>query len=425
LKVINIKLPYVSYKSLPLLNSKMNTQKFINPFIIFFLMFPSGISTGFLTVALPYLLTHQGFSVAETAGIIAIGFSANLWRFLWGPIVDISLSLKKWYWISLFVSIATLLLLCYASYGVKGVLLLSIIAFVSQVAATFTILPVNGFMAHSIEDSKKGIASGWYQAGGLAGVGFGGGVGLWFTTHYSVIIAGIVLGAVSIVFAFSILLIKDIQSSSEKKILQEISGMGKDLFAMLKVPTTLFVIVLLSFPIGSGAAANVWSAIAQEWKIDSDTVALVTGILSGLASVLGCIVGGFIIDRWGVWLAYLGSGAICAFITLIIALMSLQPIVFIVGVLVYTFGIGLINAAFTSVILFAIGKKNVATKFSLLASLGNFPVVYMTAFDGWVHDKYNSRYMLLGEAVIGFLSVLLLFWILQKMRNKNLITSLA
>jgi hypothetical protein len=49
----------------------------------------------------------------------------------------------------------------------------------------------------------------------------------------------------------------------------------------------------------------------------------------------------------------------------------------------------------------------------------------MIAFDGWVHDKYNSRYMLLAEAAIGFLSVLLLFWVLQKMRNKNLITSLV
>jgi MFS family permease len=280
-------------------------------------------------------------------------------------------------------------------------------------------------MAHCIEDSKKGIASGWYQAGSLAGVGFGGGVGLWLATHYSVIIAGLLLGTVSIVFAFSILLIKDIQSSGEKKIVQEIAGMGKDIFAMLKVPTTLFVIVLISFPIGSGAAANLWSAIAQEWKIDSDTVALVTGILSGLASALGCIVGGFIIDRWGVWMAYLGTGAICAFITLIIALMPLQPTVFICGVLVYTFGFGLISAAFTAVILFAIGKKNVATKFSLLASLGNFPVVYMTAFDGWAHDKYNSSYMLVGEAGIGFLSVLLLFWVLQKMQHKNLITTLA
>jgi len=280
-------------------------------------------------------------------------------------------------------------------------------------------------MAKCIEEKKKGIASGWYQAGGLAGLGLGGGAGLWLSTHYSVMIAGLVLSAVSIVFAFSILLIKDIQHSKEKKILHELSGMGKDVFAMLKVPITLFVIVLLLFPIGAGGAANLWSAIAQEWKIDADTVALVTGILSGVVSVIGCIVGGIIVDRWGIWKAYLGAGVACAFITLIIALMPLQPIVYIGGVLAYTFGIGLINAAFTSVILFAIGKKNVVTKFSLLVSLGNFPSIYMIAFDGWIHDKYNSRYMLLAEAAIGILSVLVIYWLLQKMRNKNLIPLLV
>ncbi len=403
----------------------MNTQKFINPFVIFFLVFPGGISQGFVSVALPYLLTRQGFSVAETAGIIAIGFSANLWRFIWGPIVDISLSLKKWYWIGLVACIGTLLLLCYASFAFKGVVLLSIIVFVSQVAATFTLLPVNGFMAKCIEEKKKGIASGWYQAGSLAGLGLGGGAGLWLSTHYSVIIAGFVLCAICIVFAFSILLIKDIQHSAEKKILHEIAGMGKDVFAMLKVPITLFVIILIIFPIGSGGAAGLWSAIAQEWKIDADMVALVTGLLSGVVSVIGCIMGGIIVDRWGIWKAYLGAGAVCAFITLIIALMPLQPAVYIGGVLVYTFGIGLINAAFTAVILFAIGKRNVVTKFSLLVSLGNLPNVYMTAFDGWIHDKYNSRYMLLAEAAIGILSVLVIYWLLQKMRHKNLIPSVV
>ena len=85
----------------------------------------------------------------------------------------------------------------------------------------------------------------------------------------------------------------------------------------------------------------------------------------------------------------------------------------------------MINAAFTAVILFAIGKRNVVTKFSLLVSLGNLPNVYMTAFDGWIHDKYNSRYMLLAEAAIGILSVLVIYWLLQKMRHKNLIPSVV
>ena len=399
----------------------MHPQQYTKPFYIFFLVLPAGISQGFVTVALPYLLTHHGFSVAETAGIIAVGFSANLWRFLWGPVVDISLSLRRWFWIGLLACTASLLLLCFASLTIKGAVLLSIIVFVSQVAATFTLLPVNGFMAKCIEENKKGKASGWYQAGSLTGVGLGGGAGLWLAAHYNIVIAGVVLCAASLLFGLVILLINDVQHIKGKTLMHEITGMGKDIIAMLKVPVALFAIILLMMPIGTGAAANLWSAIADDWKTDADTVALVTGILSGLVSAVGCVVGGIISDRSGVWVAYLGSGIVCALVTLIMAVMPMQPAVYIGGVLTYTFGIGLINAAFTSVILFAIGKKHVVTKFSLLASLGNLPVVYMTTFDGWAHDKYNSKFMLLAEAIIGILFVIIFIFILKRMMYKKLI----
>lgn len=141
-----------------------HSQEYTKPYYMFFLIMPMGISQGFVTVALPFLLTQNGFSVALTAGIVAVGLSANLWRFVWGPVVDLSLSLHKWFWLSLTVSIATLLLLCFIPFTVKGATLLMVVVFISQVAATITLLPINGMMAKRIPENKKGEASGWYQA---------------------------------------------------------------------------------------------------------------------------------------------------------------------------------------------------------------------------------------------------------------------
>jgi hypothetical protein len=45
----------------------------------------------------------------------------------------------------------------------------------------------------------------------------------------------------------------------------------------------------------------------------------------------------------------------------------------------------------------------------------------VTAFDGWAHDKYNSRYMLLMEAAAGILFVLIFFIVLKTLMNKRLI----
>ena len=399
----------------------LNTPSYTRPAYIFFLMLPSGISNGFVTIVMPFILTKNGFPLAFTAGIVAVGVSANLWRFLWGPVVDISLSLHKWFWIGIITCTASLLSLCFIPFSMKGAFLLSAIVFISQVAATLTLLPVNGIMAKGIVENKKGKASGWYQAGNLAGTGMGGGVGLWLATHYDIKIAGLVLVGASILFSLFILLIRDIPHDKEESILREIKDLGKDIFAMLKVPVSLYVMILFLMPIGTGAMANLWSAVAQDWKTDADTVVLVTGLLSGFVSAMGCVVGGIIADRWGVWVAYMGCGIVSALITLIMAALPLRPYMYIWGVLSYGFATGLIYAGFTAVILFAVGKKHVTTKFSLLASLGNVPVVYMTAFNGWVHDKYGSKTMLLTEAILGILAVLIFTAILKRLMYRNVI----
>jgi MFS family permease len=400
-------------------------MKYTKPVYIFFLIMPMGISQGFVTVTLPFLLTKNGVPVALTAGIVAIGLSANLWRFAWGPIVDLSLSLHKWYWLSLLACIASVMLLCFIPFTVKNATLLSIIVFVSQVAGTITLLPINGLMAKRIRENKKGAASGWYQAGSLAGTGIGGGIGLWLATHYNIILAGCVLCMVSIFFATVMLLIKDIPYLKEKTIVHEIKIMGKDILAMIKLPAALFVMILIIMPIGTGAMANIWSAVAKDWKTDADTVVLVTGLLCGGVSALGCIAGGYISDRWGVWNAYLGLGVICASVTVLIALLPYYPATYISGVLIYGFCTGLMYAAYTAIILFVIGKKHTATKFSLMSSLGNLPVVYMTTFNGWTHDKFGSRYMLSAEAIAGIIFVIIFFVVLQQMKKKNMIPAIV
>src|SRR6185312_5489468 len=143
----------------------------------------------------------------------------------------------------------------------------------------------------------KGEASGWYQAGSLAGTGFGGGFGLWLATHFSLAAAGIVLCITSIIFASVVPLIRDIPHYKEKTILHEITIMGKGIFVMIKIPVALFVMILIMMPIGTGAMANLWSAVAKDWKTGADIVVLVTGLLSGAVGAAGCVAGGLIADR--------------------------------------------------------------------------------------------------------------------------------
>ncbi len=400
----------------------MKQQEHIPPFYFFLIILPSGISQGFATVVMPFLLTQNGFSVSSVATIVATAVSANLFRFVWGPVVDLSLSLKKWYWISLLGIVASFLSLALIDIKLNNELLLAGILFLSQVAGTFMVLPITSFMAASVPLERKGAAAGWYQAGSLAGTGLAGGAGIWLCNHYDQQACVFTLVGLSVLFALPILRLKDVLHNGSGPFLHAISCLGKDLWALIKIPIGLITLILVCLPIGSGAAANLWSSIATEWQTSADTVALVTGVLSAIVSTVGCVVGGYIVDKVGAWKSYMISGAICAFVAVGMSVLPFTSIVFIPGVLLYTFGLGMINAAFSSVILFAIGKQNAATKYALLASFGNLPVVYMTALNGFVHDQYNSRMMLLVEAVLGIMFVLLFLIILRRMNKRQLLS---
>jgi predicted 3-demethylubiquinone-9 3-methyltransferase (glyoxalase superfamily) len=72
-------------------------------------------------------------------------------------------------------------------------------------------------------------------------------------------------------------------------------------------------------------------------------------------------------------------------------------------------------AAFSAVVLFAIGRGAASTKYATLSSLGNIPVVYMTASNGWVHDRFGTAWMLHSEALLAiacvFVALAVLRWI--------------
>src|ERR1700751_5068383 len=145
----------------------MGDRKSTHPFVFFFLVLPYGISSGFVSITLPFILTQVGFSVALAASIVAIGVSANLWRFLWGPVADLTLTARRWFLIGLAMSAVTILWLGLLPMQPTQTGLIIAVTFISQVASTFVMLPLGGLMAHTVPEEAKGRASGWYQAGNL------------------------------------------------------------------------------------------------------------------------------------------------------------------------------------------------------------------------------------------------------------------
>lgn len=394
-------------------------QGMARPPVILFLVLPYGISSGFASVTLPFLLVQHGFSVAAAASITALGLSANLWRFIWGPLTDITLSLHKWYLIGIVFCAATLLLLCLVPFNHQSTFLLSAIVLLSQVAATFVVAPVGGFMAKTIAEEKKGRAAGWYQAGNTGGMSIGGGAGIWLSTQFSYQIAAIVLCIVMLVCALALYYVPQVLPEKKDNLSDGLKLIVADVKGLIRSPIAVFTTIIIISPIAIGAASYIFSSVGADWKASTNTVAMVNGVLSGIISTAGCIFGGWFADRAGRWWAFFGAGTLMAIVALLMGIAVFNPANYVIGLSFYAFTFGLANAAFSAVALHAIGKGLASFKYALISSISNIAPVYMIALDGWLHDKYGIRAMLLGEAILGLGFVVIFLFALQRFNTKN------
>lgn len=398
----------------------MRDERSSNPVTYFFLLLPYGISNGFVSITLPFTLVHAGFSVAAAASVVALGLSANLWRFAGAPVVDLTLSLRRWYWLGMGACVATLLGLGLMPLRPETAVWLTVVAFVSQIGANLVVIPVGGLIAHTVPEDQKGRAAGWYQAGNLGGTGIGGGAGVWMASHFSFFAASGTLAGAMLIGGLALRFVPDVRPITGESIGPRIRLMGRDLLDLLRTPIGLLTIVLVTSPIGSGAMNNLWSAVAPDWHTGANTVALVTGILNGIVAAVGCVVGGWLTDRAGRWWAYFGSGVFLAVVAAAMAIAARTSVAFSTGVLFYAFVGGVAYAAFSALVLCAIGRGAASTKYALLSSFGNLPVIYVTALDGWAHDRFGSAGMLFFEALAGIVCVVLAAIAVARLRPRLL-----
>jgi len=61
---------------------------------------PFGAINGFVGVALTFLASRHGVSITESAFLVAANALINWLKWLWSPVVDTTLSPRRWYMLS-------------------------------------------------------------------------------------------------------------------------------------------------------------------------------------------------------------------------------------------------------------------------------------------------------------------------------------
>jgi MFS transporter, PAT family, beta-lactamase induction signal transducer AmpG len=355
------------------------------------LYLPFGAVNGYLTVAIAYQLAQTGVSAESIGVLIALYFIPHTWKFLWAPIVDMTLSSKRWYVIGAALSALGALGMAVCSAGPVDLTALTVAAVMASLATTLLGMAVEALIAHSTSPAQQGRAGGWLQAGNFAGVGIGGGAALWLATHVGrAWITGAALGTCSLLCCLGLTLIRESHRGPRGgSIAAGTREVLRDVWSVTRSPRGYLALLVLFLPIGSPGASALFSVISDDWHTSATTVELANGTLSGVLSLLGCLAGGYLSDLINRKLAYLVYGLLLGLCALAMALAPHDQTNYILFVLLYSFISGVCYAGFSAVTLEAIGGGVAANKYSVFACLANIPTAYLAAIEGWARTHHG------------------------------------
>ncbi|MEZ4855908.1 MAG: MFS transporter [Gelidibacter sp.] len=390
-------------------------HKPVHPFLFTILILPMGVSGGFVSVTLGYLLSEAGVSVEKIAALVGATLLPHVFKFIWAPLVDTTLSFKKWYWIASSISGFGIFAIGIFPLNASSLPYLTALVLVSQFAITFLCMATEGLMAYDVPLALKGRAGGFFQAGNLGGVGLGGGVGLFLAERLSAPwMVSATLGLICFACCLALFFFKDPKITIKAEQLRKTyENLFKDVWNTIRSKSGLLALMLCFLTLGTGAAGNLWSSVAKDWHASADIVALVTGIFSGLISAVGCMLGGYICDRMNSRNAYLLFGLMGAACVLGMAYAPRTELMFVVWTSLYAMTTGLSYAGFTAFVLEAIGKGAAATKYNIFAALSNSPIYLMTYVAGVAYTSLGTREMLITEAAFA-VGAVVLFLVVQK-----------
>jgi MFS family permease len=377
---------------------------------------PFGLSSGYVSVTLAFLLKQAGLPVALIAAITALSVWPQTYKMLWAPIVDTVGNPKLWYGLGAAICGGCILAMSVLPMTRAEIPLFSALIITSSVASTFISMSSEIFMATYLTEAQRGRASGWSQVGNLGGNGVGGGLGLLIAEHASMPwVSGAVLAAICLACWTGVLMLPAHRRAAGEgagerlglAVRRYLAGLWRvvlDVWAVVSSRRGALALVIMLLPIASGGLT--FSAFADEWRAGANTVALVNGVAGGLAAALGALVGGYVYDRMDNKLAYCLFGVLVGVVAVGMAYAPRTPLMFTVFVLAYQFMTGGGYAGYVAIILEAIGKKSAATNFNVMAALANVPIGVMITFDGWMHDKYGTVGMLWGELLLPTATIL-------------------
>lgn len=398
----------------------MTEQPPPHPVVWAILYIPFGALSGFVQVALTFQATRHGLSISDAAYLSGAILLSQWLKWLWAPVVDITLSPKRWYTIATTTSAVAVMGMASIPMSKDTFGFLILVIATASLINTIVGMSTEAMMARVTPRSEIGRVSGWFQAGNLGGTGLGGGLGLLLMEELPAAwMSGAVVGLLFLACNLALFAVPAVAAHQNSEgPLAAVKQVIRDLGAMLRTRSGRLSALLCFLPIGTGAAQVVLSQaeIAARWGAGATEVARVQGFGTGIVTAIGCFAGGWLCQRMPPRTQYVSVSLVLACIAVGMGLSPATVTMYVTWSFIYAFCVGLTYAGFTAVVLDAMGPGSAATKFNVYGSLSNFPIWWVGLALGAVAERAGPVNMLYAEAtlcVVGVVVFLTGTWLLK------------
>lgn len=379
------------------------------PWLFAFLIAPIAvIAIGLVNGALSYLLRTQGINPARGSEIVALLTVPHAIYFLWSPVTDFWMKRRTWVLVASAAAAATMVLGFYqSSLASKWAIRFMFLSFCFGLLVAASCGGIMGTLKNEVNRRRTGSS---YQCGSLAFGGLAVFALVALASQSSLVVLGWVVAAMIFLPALAALALPDEPLLAEKGLRQTASRIWHEFKVTFlrwdAIPYTLLIV----FPMCSGAMIGLLPALAADFGVNGGQVAWMNGLAGALLTALGTLSASLIPIRVRAPIAFLLAGIANAGTLAILALGPLRPAVYFTGTVLYFFTIGMCYALFTGVALEFLGGsgKSGGARYSIINSLGNAPVAYMSFVDGRGYAHWGARGMPAIDAMLSSVAATLL-----------------
>jgi PAT family beta-lactamase induction signal transducer AmpG len=378
------------------------------------------LSFGIVQGALSFLMRRQGVSVERIGAVVSLLILPQTLYFLWSPITDFLMRRRTWMMVGATCA-GLLVALAFHARSLASPAAVAVL-FLSACCGQLMVSSCGGMLGALQRETSRRVASGFYQG---AALGFGGLAVFLLATLATEMgqqwLGWVAAGLIALPSLAALAAPEQavIVEENMRKTMQRIWGEFRTTFLCWRaVPYTLTML----FPIASGSAIGLLPGVAQDYGVNGQHMAWMNGVAGALLMAGGSLAATLIPARFRASVAYLTVALVNAATLGVLWLGPLRPDTYYVGVTLYLFTIGAAYAMFTAVVLEFLGQsgKSGSGRYSIINSMGNVPVVYMSALEGWGGKMWGARGLSGTEAVAGTVgAAVLLAYFLGKGRVKS------